>query len=446
MAYRYLSLRSDSGHRELRWANRMPLDRIHQEIFPTRMKLLLSAYACLPNAGSEPGNGWNWAVHLARRGIEVTVLTRAENRDEIEAYQTKHTLANLHFAYVAIPGHMIRTTTGLHYFLWQWLAVGVARQSHRRSAFQLIHHVTYTSIHVPTQLWRLGIPTVFGPVGGGQTTPSAMLEYFGDARLSEVQRTILTRLLAFSPFHRYWLSRMSAIFAANQETLALIRALGRPDARLQFDNGVSENCLATQPKIYSGDKVGTRFLWVGRMLPRKALPMALDALSMTTTPSTLTIVGDGLSSERVRSMIRERRLDDRVYWEGRRLSLEEVRSEYVKHDALLFTSVRETSGVQLLEAMALGLPVICLDLHGASDVVPDNAGFKVRVTTPVEVTLALAAAMDKFSGLGCDVKEAMSSASLEFAKKNTWPERAQKAEELYRELLSLNTRALRDAG
>ena len=68
------------------------------------------------------------------------------------------------------------------------------------------------------------------------------------------------------------------------------------------------------------------------------------------------------------------------------------------------------------------------------------------MTTPVEVTLALAAAMDKFSGLGCDVKEAMSSASLEFAKKNTWPDRAQKAEELYKELLSLSARALRDVG
>jgi len=400
------------------------------------MRLLLSAYACLPNSGSEPGNGWNWAVHLAERGIDVTVLTRGENREEIEAYLAERRLANLSFAYVTVKEQMIRPTTGLHYLLWQWRAVQVARQSHRRTAFQLVHHVTYTSIHVPTQLWRLGIPTIFGPVGGGQTTPSAMLAYFGAAKRSEVLRTAITRLLPFSPLHRYWLSRLSTVFAANRDTMALIKAMGRTDVRLQFDNGVPVNYLATHPKLYNEDKAGSRFLWVGRMLPRKALPMALDALSKTTYPSSLTIVGNGLATENVRSMIEDRGLRGRVHWEGRRLSMEEVRSAYLTHDALLFTSVRETSGVQLLEAMALGLPVVCLDLHGARDVVPDNAGFKVSVTTQVEVTDALAAAMDRFSMLSRDAKQAMSAASLTFARSNTWPERAKQAEVVYQELLT----------
>jgi len=404
------------------------------------MRLLLSAYACLPNAGSEPGNGWNWAVHLAERGIDVTVLTRAENRAAIEEYLAERRLANLHFVYVALRGRGIRPTTGLHYLLWQWRAVQVARKSHRILAFQLVHHVTYTSIHVPTQLWRLGIPTVFGPVGGGQTAPSAMLRYFGASRRSEILRTALTKLLPFSPFHRYWLSKVSAVFAANHDTLTLIKAMGRQDVRLQFDNGIPSDYLSSHHKKYTENALATRFVWVGRMLPRKALPLALDALSKTGSSSTLTIVGDGLPPEKVRTMVEERGLKDSVHWEGRRLTMEEVRSAYLTHDALLFTSLRETSGVQLLEAMALGLPVICLDLHGARDVVPDDAGFKVRVTTPMEVTHAVAAAMDRFAELSCQEKQSMSAASLEFARKNTWPIRAQQAEKLYRELLgSINS-------
>jgi glycosyltransferase involved in cell wall biosynthesis len=400
------------------------------------MKLLLSAYACLPNAGSEPGNGWNWAVHLADRGIEVTVLTRAESRHEIEAYQANHKLSNLHFAYVTVRGRMIRPTTVLHYVFWQWRAVQVARELHSKSAFDLVHHVTYTSIHVPTQLWRLGLPTIFGPVGGGQTTPSSMLAYFGTTKGSEFLRTVLTKSLRFSPLHRYWLSKMSVVFAANQDTLKLVRALGRSDAQLQFDNGVATSYLANEPRHPTKCNPGARFLWVGRMLPRKALPLALDALSRTTLPSTLTIVGNGLTTEVVQNMIEERGLVGRVHWEGRRLTLEEVRAAYLAHDALLFTSVRETSGVQLLEAMALGLPVICLDLHGARDVVPDGAGVKVSITTPAEVTRALGAAMDGFCKLSCEAKQAMSATSFQFAKQNTWPNRAQQAEALYREVLA----------
>ena len=48
------------------------------------MKILVSAYACEPGKGSEPGAGWLWARAAARRH-EVWVLTRANNREAIEA-------------------------------------------------------------------------------------------------------------------------------------------------------------------------------------------------------------------------------------------------------------------------------------------------------------------------------------------------------------------------
>ena len=39
------------------------------------MKVLLSAFACAPYRGSEPGVGWNWAMALAKYN-DVVVLTR----------------------------------------------------------------------------------------------------------------------------------------------------------------------------------------------------------------------------------------------------------------------------------------------------------------------------------------------------------------------------------
>jgi len=49
------------------------------------MKLLLSAYACEPSKGSEPGVGWNWTQALFRRGYDVHVITRSNNRSDIES-------------------------------------------------------------------------------------------------------------------------------------------------------------------------------------------------------------------------------------------------------------------------------------------------------------------------------------------------------------------------
>ena len=48
------------------------------------MKVLLSAYACEPNYGSEPSVGWRWALELAKLGYEVFVVTREMHKEEIE--------------------------------------------------------------------------------------------------------------------------------------------------------------------------------------------------------------------------------------------------------------------------------------------------------------------------------------------------------------------------
>jgi glycosyltransferase involved in cell wall biosynthesis len=403
------------------------------------MNVLLSAYACKPDSGSEPGFGWNWAMHLAERGINVTVLTNDDGRDRIEAYQREHPTANVEFTYVTVPTNLFKPHTGMHYALWQWFAVRVAKALHRQRRFDLVHHVTYGSIHVPTQLWRLGVPTVFGPVGGGQTAPPNMLSYFGSSRGSEVRRTVLTKALRYSPFHRRWLRKMSTIYAANSDTLALVKALGRSDVSLKFDVGVPKEFLASEPRDFASEVSSVRLLWVATIVPRKGLPLALDALAKVRHPWTLTVVGNGLAEDQVRCMIAERGLNDRVHWSGRRLTLDEVRMAYLEHDALLFTSVRETCGVQLLEAMALGLPVITLDLHGARDMVPANAGIKVPVSTPNEVVCNLAAAVDRLASMSVEQKNAMSRAGWEFARANTWTCRAAKAEALYTKLVGRET-------
>jgi glycosyltransferase involved in cell wall biosynthesis len=403
------------------------------------MNVLLSAYACKPDSGSEPGNGWNWALHLAERGMRVTVLTRREGQTAIEAYLLKNPVPNLSFAWVTVPIKLLRTGTGPHYFLWQLWAVRVARKLHHQQRFDVAHHVTYGSVHVPTQLWRLGIPTVFGPVGGGQTAPPQMLSCFGKARWKERARTLLTVALSHSPLHRRWLSHIRVLLATNTDTLALMRRLGRPDTRLEFDIAVTPEDTAPAPRCFANGDQPLRLIWVGRMLPRKALPLALDAFAQVRRPARLTIVGNGLPEPTVREMIRARGLTDRVAWAGRRLSMAEVDAAYRQHDILLFTSLRETLGVQILEAMARGLAIIALDLHGAGDVISPATGIKVPVTNPSQVARDLAAAVDCFASMTAEQKNAMSRGAWEFAQRYTWKARAAKTEALYRGILEHGT-------
>ena len=57
------------------------------------MKILLSAYACEPNKGSEPAVGWNWTRSLIDQGHDVHLITRSNNQPSIDAFQAVETVA-----------------------------------------------------------------------------------------------------------------------------------------------------------------------------------------------------------------------------------------------------------------------------------------------------------------------------------------------------------------
>jgi glycosyltransferase involved in cell wall biosynthesis len=383
--------------------------------------------------------GWNWATHLAARGIEVHVLVAKRNQDPIEAELRANPIANLHFAYVSVPNDWAKKNEALHYVYWQIEALKAARELAGKFEFQLAHHVTYASVHVPSQLWRLGIPLVFGPVGGGQTAPASMLSYFGAEKPRERLRTSLTKALKCSALHRQWLRRMAVVLAANHDTFMLVQALGCTNISLMCDTAIPSSYFAERPRNVEEQGETLRLLWTGQMRTRKALPLALDALKEVRRNVTLTIAGDGMEPRAVHQMIQNRKLQHRVFWKGSRLTHAELRTAYAEHDAMLFTSLRDSFGSQVLEAMAMGLPIICLDLHGVHDFVPRACSIKVSVSTPEETVRDLAGAIEEYSLLPATRKNQMSMHAWNFAKTLSWSARAELVETLYQEVLTRTT-------
>src|SRR5947207_10282860 len=117
------------------------------------MKILLSAYACEPNRGSEPGVGWNWALALRERGYDIHVLTRSNNRQAIELAQIPQD-SRLTFHYYDLPQRLRfwKHWPGgiyLYYLLWQMGAFRVAKELHSTEQYSLVHHITFVSYRQP---------------------------------------------------------------------------------------------------------------------------------------------------------------------------------------------------------------------------------------------------------------------------------------------------------
>jgi glycosyltransferase involved in cell wall biosynthesis len=349
-------------------------------------------------------------------------------------------LEDLHFLDVPIS-ERVRSAPGqlgiyLRYLAWQRAAYRRARELLRDHRFDVVHHLTWGSLVWGSPLWRLDLPFVFGPAGGGQVTPRGYGRYFGTQRLRESGRSwVIRRILPMNPLTRRTLKGAHMVFAQNSDTLRIVERLA---SRSYLSTGAAippeymDGVEARMPK--PGEVL--RIVWVARLYPRKGLRLALEALSSIRDVSWhLTIVGDGPLGPLLPGWINELQIQDQVRWTGQ-IGWQDVRAEYQKAHVFLFTSLRETLGVQLYEALGSGLPVIALNLHGARDMLPEDAAVKVDVGTPSETLRGLSAAI---RALAVNPKRvhAMSQAALRFAAQNGWEAQVQSAYGLIEESLQM---------
>ena len=350
------------------------------------MRILTSAYACEPGGASEAGYGWNWPTELAALGHRVTVITPERWRPAIEEWLASHEAPGVSFEFVGLQAWPLRLGWGvgsaLQYVLWQWRAAGLARRLDTADPFDVVHHVSYGTLLGGSFLWRLGRPFVFGPTGGGQTAGPAFREDFGAAWPEESLRGLVVRHAWRAMWHARRTARAATVLATNRETEALARRLGSADARMMLDVGLPDDyfCEAVPERPASAS---LELLWVGRIMPRKGLSLTLDAVAVAAkrVPVRLKVVGPAMSARTeadIAGQIERLGLRGCVELTGR-VPWDDVRQAYLRADAFILTSLRDSCGVQLLEAMACGLPVITLDHQGAAELVTPEVGRRARV-------------------------------------------------------------------
>jgi len=344
------------------------------------MRILLSAFACDPYQGSEEGVGWTWAYQLAKAGHEVCVLTRVQNRPAIERKIPELDLPNLHFEYVGVRGVpfcMPGVDIYPYYFCWQWNAYFQAKRLHRERRFEIVHHISYGVFRNPSYLYLLGIPLIFGPVGGGERSPRALrVSMSTKGKCFEVVRDVINLLPYFDPFWRLMLRRCTRIIVKTEETRSCL-----PRKSMERAVVTLENMIPVCSDVTGGASRGTalKLLFAGRLLSWKGAHLAVKAMGLALKQTTveLTIVGRGPEEARLKDEVRRLKLEDFVHF-APWMPKSEVLTLHASHDALLFPSLHDSSGTVVMEAIAHGNPVICLDLGGPAVTVDEHCSLIVR--------------------------------------------------------------------
>ena len=395
------------------------------------MRVLLSAFACHPRQGSEPGTGWHWTAALSDLGHEVTVLTWSGHREELLARCPQ----GVAFRFIDIPKSPVPRSAEL---LWaydaygRWQDAAVREVEAQARDYDVAHHVTYGGLHLGSMLWRLPIPLLYGPVGGGQTAPTSYWRYFGREWPAEILRTASTGpLLKLNRRCQQTIRNSAVTLVNNSATAAACRRLGATDIRYMMADGLSSEWIADARPQPAGTPV---VLWVGTLLPRKAPTLAVQAFAelRRAMPARLIIAGDGPLRTQVRATIGRLGLTEDVQMLGK-IPREEVRILYDSASVLLFTSLRESFGAPFIEALGRGLPAVALDLAGIADADVGSAAMKVALPPrPADLPGRLASALQTIL---CDQEwESRSIAAVKWAAEWTWPVKAAAATRLYQEI------------
>ena len=359
------------------------------------MRVLLSAYACEPNVGSEPGIGWRWAIEVAKLGHDVTVITPRSKKKEIVSEMAKSPYPNLNFVFYE-PSRFLQwvnwhklwpfkfghrmfwfTWEHIYHFAWQYGAFRAVREIHLRDPFDIVHHITYGVARRATFMGHLeDAQFIFGPLGGGERSPWRLRSLLPKpAILVEAFRDISIYAAKVNPFLWNSYKKASIVYLKTAESEFLIPKRFRNKARIRLEIG--RDTVTLTNTIHKRDHASNdpfKVLFVGRFLYWKGMAYGIHAftkLVKNNPDARLVIIGAGPEEQRWRKLSRNLGIDlniDWVPWVNR----DELKQYYESSDIFLFPSLHDSSGNVVLESLSNGLPVVCFDLGGPATIVDET--------------------------------------------------------------------------
>ncbi|HUJ72230.1 MAG TPA: glycosyltransferase family 4 protein [Verrucomicrobiae bacterium] len=402
-----------------------------------RLKVLISAYACEPDKGSEPADGWNWALQM-RQYHDVWVVTRENNRQPIEHADAE--AAGIHWVYVDLPKWLRFWKRGgrgiqLYYYLWQLAAYFKGRRLYRECRFDIIHHVTFGKYWIPSFLGLLPAPFIFGPVGGGESTPRGFIAtYSFRGRLHEYSRNLIRAWVRLDPFSRRIVRRAALLLGTTEETARQLRLLGgtRVSVHAQFAMNQEEM------RFFSGFPVRNerpfRLISIARLIHWKGTHLGIRAFAefiKTCPESEYWIINTGPEIDRLKKLAAELGVADKAVFWGKLPKLTDVFEKLAASDVLVHPALHEAFGNVCLEAMAAGRPVICLDIGGPALQVTDETGFRATSRSPAMAIQGLADAMKRLYN-DTDLRVRMGQACRERVRRDfSWEEYGKRMSERY---------------
>ncbi|TWT48717.1 glycosyltransferase family 4 protein [Botrimarina hoheduenensis] len=394
-------------------------------------RVLQVAFACHPDHSMESRNGWRRATHAARRHRvtliygDSTPVELLQRRAEEEGVGDRLELVPVQAGVIGKRWLRSATTYYAGLRLWHRSAYAVAKQLHAAEPFDLVHQTTFCGYREPGYCWKLGVPFVWGPVGGTHAFPARFLGQLSCPRTLWIElcrNAINAWQLRFSRHVRHAAKQSAVLLSATRAAQADLRQALGVDSTVCLETAIDGPIAEPRDARPAGEPV--RILWAGRLRAWKTLPLLLRALARMPAEFRyeLRVMGVGACEPKWRELAERLGIAQHIQWIGWP-AYAETYEQYRWADAFAFTSMRDTSGTGLLESLASGTPIVAVNHQGAADIVNASCGLLVPVTGPEACINAFAEHLLRLYN-DKPLWKRLSDGALAQAERHTWEDQA----------------------
>ena len=382
------------------------------------MRILIVAENASARFGGEAALPLHYYRGLRAKGHAVWLVTHSRVRAELEALFPQDVDVKIQFVADTafhrlmfrwgeqLPHRLAYATTGfLMRLASQWAQRRLAKRIVREQSIEVVHQPIPVSPKEPSMLYGLGVPVVIGPMNGGMDFPPAFSRH--QPALEGVAIGIGRSLSGVLGLLLAGKRQAALLLVANERTRRALPPGSTYRVRHLVENGVDFD-VWRRPDKASGERnpaAPTRFAFMGRLVDWKAVDLLLEAFAQASrrAPMSLTIIGDGPERASLVACAEAQGLvcgpvhDEGCVCFAGWLAQPLAAVLLAEHDALVLPSLYECGGAVVLEAMAMGLPVIATHWGGPADYLDPDSGVLIEPNTRDSFLVGLENAMTEIA-------------------------------------------------
>jgi glycosyltransferase involved in cell wall biosynthesis len=405
------------------------------------LRVIIVAEHASSRFGGEAILPLHYFKRLRERGYDAWLVVHERTRAELMTALPEHG-GRIHFVpdlaihralyrYSALlPDRVATNTLGwLSHLVTQVLQRRIVRELVREFDVDVVHEPIPVSPKTPSLMFDVGAPVVIGPMNGGMDFPPGFRQRQGAferwfLRAGRRAASVANRVM---PGKR----RAALLLVANRRTReALPDSVHAPVVEL-VENGVDLS-LFVPPRERRSAATVPRFAFVGRLVDMKGVDLLLEAICrLPPRLLELHVIGDGplrASLELQAGSIEP----GGVMFHGA-VRQTECAKLLGTMDALVLPSLFECGGAVVLEAMAMGLPVVATRWGGPTDYLDDDTGILVDATDREDFIASLSRALARLAQ-SPELRERLGAAGRRRVEESfDWERKIDRILEIYRQ-------------